>query len=298
MTREGVFEGQRGRLTALAYRMVGSWTDAEDVVQDVAVEWWAGAGDVANPGGWLTKTTVRRAIDALRRRQRESGYVGPWLPEPVVVDRQPAAADLVEARETLSTAFLLIAEALTPPQRAVVVLRSLGYRHDEIAGFLDITPAAARQHHTRATRTLDRQGPPTGTGTAGRDGDDAVTRSLLGAFLSAARDGDLEALVALLHDDVVAYNDGGGRTRAALNPLFGPAKVARFVVGVSGTYARRAVRLVTVNGTPGAIVTLGGTAHVISLQVRDGRIYRIFDVSNPDKHGTVPGPVAPDPAAG
>ncbi|MEV0731610.1 sigma-70 family RNA polymerase sigma factor [Polymorphospora sp. NPDC050346] len=297
MSREALFEGQRGRLTALAYRMLGSWTDAEDVVQDVAIEWWAGADDVANPGGWLTTTTVRRAIDALRRRQRESSYVGPWLPEPVVVDRQPAAADLVEVGETLSTAFLMIAETLTPPQRAVVVLRSLGYRHDEIAGVLDITPAAARQHHARAMRTLDRHGAPTGNGAADRAGDEAGTRSLLVAFLSAARDGDLDALVALLHDDVVAYNDGGGRRRAARNPLFGPAKVARFVVGISGMSTRRAVRLVTVNGTPGAIVTLAGVVHVISIQVRDGRIHRIFDVSNPDKHGAVPGPVAPDPAA-
>ncbi|ASO18297.1 RNA polymerase sigma-70 factor (ECF subfamily) [Actinoalloteichus hoggarensis] len=293
------FEAERDRLTWLSYRMLGSWRDAEDVVQDVAVEWIIAADAIENPAGWLTTITVRRSIDALRRRRRAETYVGPWLPEPFVSEpvsgpSGSAPEESVERDETLTMVFLTLAERLTPPQRAVIVLRALDYSHDEVARMLQITSAASRQHQRRGTVALRRAEEAVANRQSGRCAHRGPShrsqeeRALLTAFLTAARDGDVEALSALLADEVVAYNDGGGRMRAALRPLFGRANVARFVVGVADLHrARRAVRLVTVNGGPGAIVTLSGAEHVVSLDVRDGVIHRVFDVCNPDKLGRV-----------
>lgn len=294
------FERNRHRLVRLAYRMCGSWADAEDIVQSVAVEWLRAHGTVRSDEGWLTTVTVRRAVDALRRRQRENTYVGPWLPEPVGAPAQdPVAA--AEGTLALTTAFLVMAEELTPPQRAVVVLRALGYEHPEVADILGVTSAASRQHHSRALRRLhalngrDAEGDPTlglshppGAADAGRTGD------LLAAFLRAARAGDVARLSELLHLDVAAYQDGGGRTRAARRILRGRSKVARFVVGIAALHgARRTARLVTVGGAPGLLVTLSGSVHVVSVQVRDGLILRLFDVCNPDKVGRWARPPGP-----
>ncbi|WP_407317433.1 sigma-70 family RNA polymerase sigma factor [Isoptericola halotolerans] len=286
-------DDERRRLTLLAYRMCGSWADAEDVVQQVYLEWWRAHESVDNGPGWLTRTTVRRAIDALRARQRDAAYVGPWLPEPVVQEPSDGPHSAAEQSEAMSTAFLLLAESLTPPQRAVVVLRALRYEHAEVADILGISPAAARQHHVRGLRRLaerDGRAPavaaimgPRSEGAQPSDARDETAR-LLTAFLTAARRGDTAALTALLHEDVRAYNDGGGRTRAARRVVTGGQHVARFVIGVAGRHeGRRAVRLVTVNGTPGALVTLADVGHVLSLEVRDGRIYRLFDVCDTDK---------------
>lgn len=286
MMRGMEFEGERRRLTLLAYRMCGSWADAEDVVQAVAVEWTQADPGVLNPAGWLTRVTVRRSIDALRARQRDAAYIGPWVPEPLVTDPDSGPHEAFERSEALSTAFLMLAESLTPPQRAVVVLRALGYEHAEIAGILDVTPAAARQHHVRGLRRLNRANGEDverdpGMRTHGK------TAELLAAFLSAAREGEIDLLAGLLHQDVEAYQDGGGKTRAARRVLVGIPNVARFVAGVASLHNDRSVRFVQVNGLPGAIVTLSGVEHVLSAQVREGRIFRLFDVCNPDKHATL-----------
>jgi len=302
-----VTEAERRRLVLLAYRICGSWADAEDVVQQASLEWLRLVRPAGNPAGWLTRTTVRRAIDVLRARQRAASYAGPWLPEPVVTD--PGPHDAVEHEETLSMAFLTLAETLTPPQRAVVVLRALDFSHAEIAAILDITAAASRQHQLRATRRLELAGPSVGRGPAARqsvedgvaaqaagpaarmsDGGGAAAQAahLLGAFVAAARSGDVDRLTELLHADVRAYQDGGGKARAARRVLVGAANVARFTVGVAGLHrARRTVAFVDVNGAPGAVIMLSGIAHVLSAEIRDGRIYRLFDVCNPDKLTTL-----------
>ena len=283
------FEKQRRRLTLLAYRMCGRWTDAEDVVQNVAIEWLRTDADVLNPAGWLTRATVRRSIDALRARKREAVYVGPWLPEPLLADPRTDPHAELERSEAVSTAFLMLAESLTPPQRAVIVLRALAYEHIDIAEILDITPAASRQHHARGLRRLNRAddgvtASDSGTFTNARP--DGETARLLAAFLAAAERGDVTALVTLLHDEVKVYQDGGGRTRAALRVIVGAVNVARFVVGVASRHEDRAVVFTRVNTSPGAVVTLSGVEHVISLEVRDGRIRRLFDMCNPDKQTT------------
>lgn len=294
------FEDERRRLTGLAYRMCGSWADAEDVVQAVAVDWLQTDGGVLNPAGWLTRVTVRRSIDALRARQRDARYVGPWVPEPLVSDPDGGPHDALEHAETLSTAFLMLAESLTPPQRAVVLLRALGYEHAEIAEILGVTPAAARQHQVRGLRRLNRtngkdvEHDPAMRATLRTDGKAA---ELLAAFLAAAREGDVDALAGLLHHDVEAYQDGGGKTRAARRVLLGIPHVARFVAGVASLHSDRSARFVQVNGQPGAIVTLSGIEHVLSVQVRDGRLVRLFDVCNPDKHTTLAALAGGPPAA-
>ncbi|RLV56751.1 sigma-70 family RNA polymerase sigma factor [Aeromicrobium phragmitis] len=288
-------ETERRRLVLVAYRICGSWADAEDVVQQASIEWLALPQPADNPAGWLTKTTVRRAIDALRARQRAATYVGPWLPEPIVTPSGAAPDEAIEHRETLAMAFMVLAETLTPPQRAVVVLRSLDYTHAEIAEILDISPSAARQHQVRGTRRLAAAGYRNGEpGLAARTSERAVediavsTAPLLEAFLAAARDGDLERLSSLLSADVRAYQDGGGKVRAARRLLIGVRNVARFTAGVAAlNRSRRAVAFVNVNGAPGAVVTLDGVRHVLSIEVRDGRIYRVFDVCNPAKHSTL-----------
>lgn len=281
------FESERRRLTLLAYRLCGSWADAEDIVQQVAIEWLRAPAPIVNPGGWLTKVAVRRALDRLRSRQRDADYVGPWLPEPLATSALPH--EHLERTDALSTAFLLLAEHLTPPQRAVVVLRSLDYSHPEIASILDITPAASRQHHTRGTRRLadlDGRGIDHDSGlgpTSGVDHSETAGK-LLRSFLVAAREGDLDALTALLHEDVRAFQDGGGKVRSARRVLVGVPNVARFAIGVASLHEhRRSAQPMFVNGAPGAVLTLSDVTHVLSLEVRGGRIYRLFDVCNPDK---------------
>ncbi|MEB4615604.1 sigma-70 family RNA polymerase sigma factor [Leucobacter sp. M11] len=293
-TAEAVLAAERERLVRVAYRMLGSLSDAEDVVQGVSVEFLR-APEPENPEGWLTTVTVRRAIDALRVRQREQSYRGPWLPEPLLADRAPGHAQrghgdpaaLAERLDTLSTGFLVLAETLTPPQRAVVVLRSLEHSHAEIAEALGISVAASRQLDRRARARLAEREP------VGEPGDAAAERTLLTAFLSAARDGDVAGLTALLHAEVIAFNDGGGRTRAARRPLLGPDRVARFAAGVSGLHDSQAARPVWANGRPAAVVTLSGVAHLVTVEVRDGRIARITDLSDPGKLGGLPeaGPI-------
>lgn len=287
------FEHERRRLTLLAYRMCGSWADAEDVVQNVALEWLRAGHRATNPAGWLTKVTVRRSIDTLRTRQRDATYPGPWLPEPLVALEEGNPSARWDQSEALTTAFLMLAETLTPPQRAVIVLRALGYGHAEAAEILDLTPAACRQHHVRGLRRLDRANGTAVVRDPGVLGVAATHRKaagLLAAFLAAARRGAVEELSGLLHADVAAYQDGGGKTRAARRALLGVANVARFATGIAALHDDRAVRFVQVNNAPGAVVTLSGVEHVLSLHVRDDRIYRLFDVCNPDKQAHLTAP--------
>ncbi|MBO3744722.1 RNA polymerase sigma factor SigJ [Streptosporangiaceae bacterium NEAU-GS5] len=279
------FEAHRRRLFGLAYRMLGSAAEAEDVVQDAYLRWRDAAPD--HPTAWLTKvvTNLCRTRLTSSRATRET-YIGPWLPEPVA-----AAAlgplETAEQRESVSIAFLVMLERLTPAERAVVVLReafSYGYR--EIAGLLDLTEANCRQLYGRASRRLhDRP--------RFADPDLARWKEIVARFIAAAQEGDLAGLEKVLAEDVVAWTDGGGALPAARKPVEGRAKVARWASRIVTKFgAGYAYALGEVNGQPAIIATLGGrVAAVVVIDLDGDLVARAWTMVNPAKLSQL-GPVA------
>ena len=268
----------RGLAFAVAYRMLGSVAEAEDVVQEALVR-LHGASGVENPEAFLTTVTTRLAIDALRaaKRRRET-YVGSWLPEPLVED---AGLRRVEDEETVSLAFLVLLERLTPEERAVLVLReAFDYPFAEIASILGKSEAACRQILSRGRAHV----------AAGRprfDVDVEARHALTARFIDAAREGEVDALVALLAPGVELVGDGGGKARAIPRPMVGAEPVARALAAFSRTGEKWGVTLdpVLVNGQPGmwSFDSDGRLLAVVGLDVQDGRIARIHSIVNPDK---------------
>jgi RNA polymerase sigma-70 factor (ECF subfamily) len=282
MTRDE-HEDPRRAAFAVAYRMLGSVAEAEDVAQETAIRLAAEEGAVENPAAWATTVATRLSIDVLRSaRVRREAYVGPWLPEPLLVDPGPDPADRAELADTLSQALLVALERLTPVERAAFLLREVfDYDYGRIAEVIDRTEDNARQLVSRAKRHI----------AAGRprfDPDDAARERLVGRFLAAVDEGDLRALEDLLAEDVVLWGDGGGVVVAAKIPVRGAAAVARFLVR---THPRRRgrhdVSLVParVNGQPGRILRGGdgSVESVFAFDVVDGRIAAIRVVRNPEK---------------
>ncbi|MGO2110536.1 MAG: sigma factor-like helix-turn-helix DNA-binding protein [Pseudoclavibacter sp.] len=282
---------ERGRLLGIAYRMLGDYGIAEDVVSEVAIEALqaerrelvGGSAPVASWPAWLTTTCVRRSIDRLRRlaASRED-YPGPWLPEPVATDRLPD--EVAANRELLSITLLHLAEQLAPEARAAVVLhRAFGMSAPEIAPIVDRSPAAVRQLISRGERRLGvtrGEGIPPGRAAA----------ATLDRLVHAIEGGDVDDVVALLTDDAVLWADGGGKVRSALNPLFGPEHIARFFSGVIGKRRRddpsvtASVRLIDVNGEPALSLDLDGWGDVIAAEFdASSRIRGLRRISNPDK---------------
>jgi len=272
----------RPLLFSLAYRMVGSVGEAEDLVQEAFVRLLRSEREVDDAKAFLTTVVTRLAIDHLRSaRVRRESYVGEWLPEPLVREAAPGPAERAESDETLSLAFLTLLERLTPVERAVYVLHDLfGYSHDEIAEFVGKSVANCRQILARARRHVD----------AGRPRFEPSRRereALLERFLEAARAGNVAGLVELLAADAVSYADGGGKVRATPRPIHGAEKVARLWASISdpariGPYT---VRVADVNGQPGAIAIGpdGSVLGVMTLQVAGGRVQSVWAVVNPDK---------------
>lgn len=271
---------ERPRLFGIAYRMLGSVTEAEDAVQEAFTRLAATDG-VDEPAAWLTRVVTNVCIDRLRsaQRQRET-YVGPWLPEPLVTeDHDPA--DLVGTAESLTLAFLVVLERLSPLQRAVFLLHDVfGYTHVEVASMLDRSPAAVRKQASRARAQLTggtvRSASPPDEGMA-------VTR----AFLAACEGGDLQVLMDLLAPEVVLTSDGGGAVTAARRPVRGADRVAAFVLGLARMGNRESgweTHPSHVNGGPGVLVTHDGTVDsVFALTVEDGRVVSVQVVRNPAK---------------
>ena len=272
---------ERNRLVGIAYRMLGDFGAAEDIVSDVALEALraeSSGDDVRSWAAWLTTVCVRRSIDQLRRVQsaREE-YPGPWLPEPVATERLPD--DVVADREMLSLAVLHLAEQLEPAARAAVVLhRAFAMTSVEIARILDRSPASVRQLISRGEKRLQLRDEPSASGA-----DVAAVRALV----TAIETGDVAGVAGILTDDAILWADGGGRVKSALNPIFGAERIVRFLVGIldkaAASGAAISVGVVDVNGERGLSLSVGGMADVISLEMRGGLIAGVRRVSNPEK---------------
>ncbi|WP_433439363.1 RNA polymerase sigma-70 factor [Nonomuraea sp. CA-141351] len=272
------FEEYRPMLLGLAYRLLGSMWDAEDVVQEAWLRWeGTDQSEIREPRAFLLTVVSRLALDQLRSaRVRREAYTGPWLPEPVMTS-EAGPLDTAELRDTVSYATLHLMERLSPPERAVFVLReAFELPYDEIAGIVGTSVANARQMHHRASARLAQ----------GRDRfqpSAADHTKLLTKFMDAASGGDLAALTELLHEDVVAYNDGGGKVRAALRPIFGRGKVAAFLDGLLSRYDFTDTQLIEVNGQPAVWTRVGENRQVVLIDIHDGLITGIYGVLNPDK---------------
>jgi RNA polymerase sigma-70 factor (ECF subfamily) len=270
----------RGRLLGLAYRMLGSRSDAEDVVQDAYLR-FAGAQDIHNPEAFLVTVVTRLCLDRLKsaKVQREI-YVGPWLPEPVFDTEGLSADAATELADDLSFALLLALDRLSPLERAAFLLHDIfDMPFSEIAGMIGRTEPACRQLATRARRAVREARP------APMAAPDDHAR-LLSAFMEAVASGDLSRLAGLLREDAVAVTDGGGRKQAALNPIIGADKVARFFIAVAGKNSGRDIRMepAMINGTVGALLYLDGEVdHSLTMTIDGDRIAAIYIVRNPDK---------------
>ncbi|MHC2997730.1 RNA polymerase sigma factor SigJ [Microbacterium sp. HJ5] len=283
-----VLERERRGLLGLAYRMLGTVTDAEDAVQETYLRWYrltdAERAAIRNPAAWLTRVAGRVCLDMLgTARARRERYVGEWLPEPVPGESPIAASapvdplDRVTLDDSISTALLVVLESLTPAERVAFVLHDVfGVPFAEIAEAVGRTPDAARQLASQARRRVRERRP----GAASREEHDAVAR----AFAAATATGDLAALVALLDPDVVLRADGGGLVSAARKPVHGADRVARFLLGLPHLLPEAQVApTVTADGLAFLVTVDGRADAVMSLTVADERITDVYIVRNPEK---------------
>lgn len=272
------FEQHRPLLLGLAYRLLGSMWDAEDVVQEAYVRWTRTDRDsIREPRAFLITVVSRLALDQLKsaRVSRET-YVGPWLPEPVATARL-GPLDTTELRDTVSYATLHMMERLSPPERAVFVLReAFELPYTDIAEILGNSAQCCRQVHSRACRRL-------GDGADRFHPSRADHSRLLDGFLQAASSGDLSGLREVLSKDVTAWTDGGGKVRAALRAVTGRVKVLAFLAGLVRRSSFHDGYIADVNGEPAIAITVDGSERFVSLDVRGGLIHGIYAVVNPDK---------------
>lgn len=278
------FEALRGRLFGLAYRMLGSRAEAEDVVQEAYLRWHQAAdGRIENPEAWLVTTTSRLAIDRLRRLKTErEAYVGPWLPEPLVTPAPPPDRQLDLAAD-LSIAFLTLLERLAPEERAAFLLHEVfdvGYR--EIASVVGRNEAACRQlvHRARARVRGDRKR---------FDATDAGKRALLRKFAAAVDARDEQTLLALFAPEATWTADGGGKVGAAPAPIVGADRIAKLVMGLREKFwpAGRRMEVATINGEPGlCFFDDDRLTATMSIDTDGERILAVYAVVNPDKLAT------------
>ncbi|HYI36051.1 MAG TPA: RNA polymerase sigma-70 factor [Thermoleophilaceae bacterium] len=273
---------------SIAYRMVGSVAEAEDLVQEALLRTIRAEEQgqaIESPQAFVSAVVTRLSIDHLRSaRVRRESYIGPWLPEPLLTDPEPGPDQRAETSDSLSQAFLVLLEQLSPVERAVFLLREVfGYDYDQIARVVDRSPDNCRQLLVRAKRHVE-------DGRPRFDADRAKRAELAESFLRAAADGDTDALVSMLAADAAAYGDGGGKVVAARRPIHGAAKVAKFIAGVVDLGQRRGgygIRPAWVNHQPGFVISTpgGGVDAVWALDVADGVVQSVRIVRNPDKLG-------------
>ena len=276
---------ERRRLIALAYRLLGTVEEAEDAVQETYLRWYRLSDDeraaIDNPSGWLSRVTSRVCLDVLKSaRSRRERYVGPWLPEPVrpgFLAAPEDPADRATLDDTVSTALLVVLDAMTPAERVAFVLHDIfAVPFGDIAGVVGRSPAAVRQLAASARRRVAQQRDDVA---ALPEHDDVVR-----AFVSATAGGDLGRLVTLLDPSVTLRSDGGGRVSAARNPIAGPEKVARFLLGVLTKRPSWEIRTeATADGLGFTFVEDGSHRGVANLRVAGGRVTDVWIVLNPDK---------------
>jgi RNA polymerase sigma-70 factor (TIGR02957 family) len=269
------FVAHRNLLYTVAYEMLGSAADAEDVLQETWLR-WAGVdlGTVQDQRAYLVAITTRQALTRLRTlRRRKESYVGPWLPEPLLT--APDVAEDVELADSVSMAVLLVLETLMPAERAVFVLREVfDLAYDEIAAAIDKSPAAVRQIAHRARTHVAARRPREIVSTA-------QTRSAIEAFRRAIDTGDLQRLLDILAPDVVLLSDGGGVVQAALAPVVGASSVTRVLGRIAATASLQAAH---VNGYPALILRINGDIDtVMAVRIDGGLITRLYAVRNPEK---------------
>ena len=293
------FEPHRRRLLGLAYRMLGSVSEAEDAVQDAYLRWHSADRDVvSDTRAFLTTTTTRICLDTLKSaRARREAYVGPWLPEPVLDTAALAPDTQAELAEDLSIALLLALDRLSALERAAFLLHDVfDCSFSEVARALDRSEAACRQLASRA-RTHVRDARPQKPSPVRDRSEPSDHHQLVSAFVSAARSGDVQTLMSLLADDVRLTTDGGGKVTAALNVIEGPDRTARFVVGAvsKGLPEGSIIRSVSINGLPGLIVHRpDGSVQSVAFEIADNLVRAIYAVSNPEKLSHLVPPEAGD----
>ena len=282
---EQTFSEHRKLLFAIAYRLLGSAADAEDVVQDAWFKWsGADRAQVSDPKAYLARIVSNLAMDRLRStsRQRET-YVGPWLPEPILTE--PDASEDVAVAESVSVAMLVVLETLSPLERAVFVLKEVfDFSYAEIADAVDRSEAAVRQAGHRARNHIQARRPRF-------EADRAKRRELTERFFAASIGGDINELMELLAPDVTLWTDGGGKVRQALRPIIGVDNVVRWLAGAASRpyegveIGSMSAEVVEINGAPGVVFSGAGRI-IATLTVDlddDGRIVTIHNVANPDK---------------
>jgi RNA polymerase sigma-70 factor (ECF subfamily) len=276
-----VFEEHRADLERLAYRMLGSLADADDVLQEAYLRWTReDRSAIRSPRAYLSSVVTRLCIDQRRAIEaRKESYVGPWLPEPVVESAAPSPDNRLGVAEEVSLALLVVLESLSPFERAAYLLRRIfDYGYEEIGAILDKSEAACRQLVSRAEEHVRARRPRF-------EADPDEAERITGAFLQACSTGDLDGLVRLLAADAISYSDGGGKVPAALAPIRGAERVARLYVSLTqkappGTENRR----VLVNGRPGVMALYQGqVVTVVTFDIADGCITTCFAVRNPEK---------------
>ncbi|CAM5359252.1 RNA polymerase sigma-70 factor OS=Streptomyces alboniger OX=132473 GN=CP975_32505 PE=3 SV=1 [Streptomyces alboniger] len=273
------FVAHRNLLFTVAYEMLGSAADAEDVLQETWLRWvGVDPATVREGRAYLVRIVTRQALDRMRALgRRKESYVGPWLPEPLLT--APDVAEDVELADSISMAMLLVLETLAPVERAVFVLREVfAFEYDEIAGAVGRSPAAVRQLAYRARAHVAARRPRGTTSPA-------QTRAALEAFKRAVETGELQCLLDILAPDVVALSDGGGVRHALLRPVVGADKVARLLAG--GWWQRdaeRSLEPLQINGGPGLLVRVDGEVDgVVAVRVENGRVTGAYHVRNPEK---------------
>jgi RNA polymerase sigma-70 factor (ECF subfamily) len=274
------FEGERRYLFGVAYRMLGSAAEAEDVLQEAWVRWSELRSEPESARAYLTTVVVRLCLDQLKSaRARREQYIGPWLPEPLVTETEPPPDARTELAESLSLAFLVVLERLSPLERAAFLLREVFEEpYDAIARVLDTGEAACRQLVARARTHVDANRPRF-------PASDAKKRELLDAFMAACAAGDPAALSKVLAKDVVARSDGGGKVVAAIRPIFGVERVVRFLFGIMKKFPLDGQpAIVRINGEPGLLVrTERGVYTALVLTIAGDEITDVWIVANPDK---------------